>query len=1305
MPPRKDQVERQAWQWAETTPPEDVTEEHVLTAYILQPPHSRKTACKKNCRHQPLCIAGLGEHDWLYNSDETRLYAGDREEPDVRTAQVPAGLKNLGATCYVNSLLQLWFHNRKFRRAILQWDPVADPVEQLNETLLTSQYSPLTPIGHLQLIFGYMHGGMLRTVDPSPFILSLRLDTMYQQDAQEFSKLFSTLLEEALSHQSRPEVSGAVQHLMRGQYEYVTRCNECLQESTCPSYFYELDLQIQGQKQLSDCLTEFLREESLTGANQYNCQTCQCKRDASRAIRLTQLPPVLNFQLMRFVFDRETGLKKKLSSHLRFPELLDVSEFVGRPSGAVTYRLQAVLLHKGPSAYSGHYTAHICDSETGAWFRFNDEEVEKIKSLKLNAEDDLEDSAAKKPKQTRCPKGYHSSNQAYMLVYYRVPETAETNGPTASQADGKPAKAEGRQAKVEAKAKADSKAKLKAEAEITLPDHIQTMVEAMNATVNDQVQLNEQAKSVSVEEYRTREREVREIYPRLTCSDVRAGLLLLPAAWLSAWLAGDTPGPVDPASLLCHHGKLSPWHAAKMKCVDPGAGSLLTCLYGGAGLDRSGLCRDCVQSRCRAIRARQQLEEDARTVTTLLKEDLKPDDPAVWVGKTTLRVWKRLALQSLPQDSPPSAPTGGGDTPSSVPGTAPAAAVTTTASSAPATVTSAPETDSNTPTDQTTTNGTGQPSRKRPASSVEDAGDSSPKRTPGRRASAAEDRTVRVGLSEDTAVEMAVDRAGEVEEEESGLGRTNGNVGDEGKVKSLSEAVEGRCKSVLSAEKKDALASEVTESSALDVKEEKNSDETIPAESKNVSTDKEEAPTNGAVPSSMETEPAETSPDPANRSPSPSASSSTSQPASTAASLASTCASTPATTPTPSAASTCASTSAAAGSSAPRRSSVSRSNGHPETDSEGTARGRPGAETEDTSGPEDDEDDEEEEFNGDLRCAHGELCVEEGVRRLVPLSVWSILVKYFPDAPEYGRDRQLCQQCREQVSEEEQMRQLYRQMATEQRAAISDLYSDRLRPQVAAPSCPPGRYHALGRQSTELWRKFLKDPLRRDPANLETRSLLCRHGGLVFSPTDPEDRHRMVFLHDWEWDIVKRSGHDGCEVIITRTEGDPTLATHPAPCEECIQSRRTEEQQRQLQYASTKIFIRKVDSLEDEMEELASKRPRLEGAPEPVRRSSRPRRAPGSKPLSVASTDTLRDLKVQIMKAFKVAPYDQHLMFNGVPLLDGLSTLGHLGIVPGSTLLLKVDEASESVDLTSSEDLTAAANPEMGFKGTGLVSS
>ena len=59
MPPRKDQVERQAWQWAETTAPEDVSMEHMLAAYILHPPHNKKTACKSVTRRGVLIGLGL----------------------------------------------------------------------------------------------------------------------------------------------------------------------------------------------------------------------------------------------------------------------------------------------------------------------------------------------------------------------------------------------------------------------------------------------------------------------------------------------------------------------------------------------------------------------------------------------------------------------------------------------------------------------------------------------------------------------------------------------------------------------------------------------------------------------------------------------------------------------------------------------------------------------------------------------------------------------------------------------------------------------------------------------------------------------------------------------------------------------------------------------------------------------------------------------------------------------------------------------------------------------------------------------
>lgn len=47
-----------------------------------------------------------------------------------------------------------------------------------------------------------------------------------------------------------------------------------------------------------------LQEEKLDGENRYFCESCQSKQSATRRIRLHSLPPTLNLQLMRFVFDR-----------------------------------------------------------------------------------------------------------------------------------------------------------------------------------------------------------------------------------------------------------------------------------------------------------------------------------------------------------------------------------------------------------------------------------------------------------------------------------------------------------------------------------------------------------------------------------------------------------------------------------------------------------------------------------------------------------------------------------------------------------------------------------------------------------------------------------------------------------------------------------------------------------------------------------------------------------------------------------------------------------------------------------------
>ena len=75
-----------------------------------------------------------------------------------------------------------------------------------------------------------------------------------------------------------------------------------------------------------------------------------------------KLKTVLGLQIL---FIRKTGHKKKLNSAVHFPEVIEMSPYVHRASSStevtpesankLTYDLVAVLIHRGPSAYSGHY--------------------------------------------------------------------------------------------------------------------------------------------------------------------------------------------------------------------------------------------------------------------------------------------------------------------------------------------------------------------------------------------------------------------------------------------------------------------------------------------------------------------------------------------------------------------------------------------------------------------------------------------------------------------------------------------------------------------------------------------------------------------------------------------------------------------------------------------------------------------------------------------------------------------------------------------------------------------------------------
>uniref|UniRef100_A0AAQ6ARV7 Ubiquitin carboxyl-terminal hydrolase 48 n=1 Tax=Amphiprion ocellaris TaxID=80972 RepID=A0AAQ6ARV7_AMPOC len=609
MAPRV-QLEKAAWRWVETVKPEDIKLEHIELAYRIRLPACKRGTCRRNCKGNPNCLVGIGEHAWLGEIDENAFHNIDDPNSERRDKNTFVGLTNLGATCYVNTFLQVWFHNLELRRSLYQ----------CHNSICLDNYEPQSICEHLQYLFALLQNSNRKYIDPSGLVKALGLDTGQQQDAQEFSKLFLSLLEDTLSKQKNPSLQNVIQQQFCGQFSYVTMCNQCGRSSALPSRFYELELNIQGHKNITECVTEFLKEEKLEGDNRYFCECCQSKQNATRRIRLHSLPPTLNLQLMRFVFDRQTGHKKKLNTFISFPEQLDMGPFLEGKQGIYqkcVYELSAVLIHRGISAYSGHYIAHVKDARTGDWYKFNDEEIEKMegKKLQLGIEEDIAETVKSQTRKPKCSKGYHCSRNAYMLVY-KVQEE-ESLDPSRTN--------------------------------VEVPAFLQRLVDQDNHKFEEWCNEMADMRKQSVDKGKAKHEEVKELYELLPARDGEQ-YEFIPLDWLKKWLDDSTATKeIDCSLFLCSHGKLHPDKVGDSKRVSLQAAQLLYERYGGGPrLDASSLCRECVGQRCRVLRLKNQLNEDFKEVSNLVKRTLSGE--GYWVGKASLRSWRQLALEQLEED-------------------------------------------------------------------------------------------------------------------------------------------------------------------------------------------------------------------------------------------------------------------------------------------------------------------------------------------------------------------------------------------------------------------------------------------------------------------------------------------------------------------------------------------------------------------------------------------------------------------------------------------------------------------------------
>lgn len=271
------------------------------------------------------------------------------------------GMKNQGATCYMNSLLQSLFFTNDYRRAVYQIPTEGDvPSENVALALQRVFYLLQTsdvPVGTTELTrsFGWKS-----------------LDSFLQHDVQEFNRVLQEKLEAKMKGTA---ADGAISRLFVGRMKSYVKCINIDFESARSEDFYDIQLNVKGMRNLEQSFADYIQTEVLDGDNMYHAEGFGLQ-PARKGVIFERFPPVLHLQLKRFEYDMERDTMVKINDRHEFGDSIDLAPFVepearGEPW---RYRLHGVLVHSG-DLHGGHYFALIRPERDSGWFKFDDDRV------------------------------------------------------------------------------------------------------------------------------------------------------------------------------------------------------------------------------------------------------------------------------------------------------------------------------------------------------------------------------------------------------------------------------------------------------------------------------------------------------------------------------------------------------------------------------------------------------------------------------------------------------------------------------------------------------------------------------------------------------------------------------------------------------------------------------------------------------------------------------------------------------------------------------------------------------------------
>ncbi|XP_068455558.1 ubiquitin carboxyl-terminal hydrolase 8 [Clinocottus analis] len=321
------------------------------------------------------------------------------------------GLRNLGNTCYMNSILQClcntpamaeYFNNNYYMEDINRYNILGHKGEVAEE---------------FGVIMKALWAGLYKCISPRDFKITIgKINEQFagyeQQDSQELLLFLMDGLHEDLNKadnrkrykeeendhmddQTAADLAWSKHKLLnesiivalfQGQFKSTVECLTCHRKSRTFETFMYLSLPLASTSKcsLQDCLRLFSKEEKLTDNNKVFCRHCKAHRDSTKKLEIWKVPPIVLVHLKRFSY--EGRWKQKLQTAVDFPlDTLDLAQYVIGPRQSLKrYCLYGVSNHYG-GLDGGHYTAYCKNALKQRWYKFDDHEVNEISTSSVKS--------------------------------------------------------------------------------------------------------------------------------------------------------------------------------------------------------------------------------------------------------------------------------------------------------------------------------------------------------------------------------------------------------------------------------------------------------------------------------------------------------------------------------------------------------------------------------------------------------------------------------------------------------------------------------------------------------------------------------------------------------------------------------------------------------------------------------------------------------------------------------------------------------------------------------------------------------